>query len=447
LSMPETAIKVEGLSKQYRYGVIGHGTLYKDIESWWARVRGREDPNVRITSDVGTGLDGEWFWALQDVSFEVQQGEVLGIIGRNGAGKSTLLKILSRVTTPTKGVAKIKGRLASLLEIGTGFHQELTGRENIYLNGAILGMTKAEIRSKFDEIVDFSGIEEFIDTPVKRYSSGMHVRLAFAVAAHLEPEILLVDEVLAVGDVEFQKKCLGKMEDVARGGRTILFVSHNMAAIRSLCHRTIFLDKGMLSMDSATSKVVAYYLAQNLVDGAIASSDDIEQRMEGKIIKRGNPFLRLREVALLDESGRPRQMFHSDEEIKVSVTFECFQPVQEVLVLIYVVDENTTPILETHNIDDADTAGRFYRLEPGVYNASCVFPRNIFGGRSFFLTVHLLYPKTEHVFVNKILEFKVMFKGYNTAYSDTYDVFIRPRLKWTMQYGRRSMLTEQKIDK
>lgn len=443
--MAETVIKVENLSKQYRLGVIGHGTLYKDLQSWWARVRGREDPNIRITSDVGPGLDGERFWALQDISFEVRQGEVLGIIGRNGAGKSTLLKILSRVTTPTKGVAKIKGRIVSLLEIGTGFHQELTGRENIYLNGAILGMTKAETRSKFDEIVDFSGLEKFIDTPVKRYSSGMYVRLAFAVAAHLEPEILLVDEVLAVGDVEFQKKCLGKMEDVAKGGRTILFVSHNMAAIRNLCPRTLLLDKGELLMDSATDQTVAHYLDQKLVEGAIASRAEIEQRMEGKI-RKGNPFLRLCEISLLDESGLPRQLFHSDEDITVSITFECLQAVQEAFILVYVVDEKAAPILETRNIDDPSVASRFYNLEPGVYNASCVFPKNTFGGRSFFLSVHLVYPKTEHVFVDKILEFKVVFKGYNNVYEKTYDVFIRPQLNWTMQAGQREKLVKQNID-
>jgi lipopolysaccharide transport system ATP-binding protein len=402
------------------------------LESWWARIRGKEDPNVRITEHVGPGLDGERFWALQDISFEVQQGEVLGIIGRNGAGKSTLLKILSRVTTPTKGVVKLKGRVASLLEVGTGFHQELTGRENVYLNGAILGMTKAEVRSKFDEIVEFSGLERFIDTPVKRYSSGMYVRLAFAVAAHLEPEILFVDEVLAVGDVEFQKKCLGKMEDIAKGGRTILFVSHNMAAIRNLCQRTILIDKGKLLMDCATNQVVAHYLDQNLVEGAVASRADIEQRMEGRI-RKGNPFLRLREIALLDEAGLPRQLFHSDENIIASITFECLQPVQEVYLMVCVVDENATPVLETHCIDDPSVARRFYNLERGIYRASCVFPKNTFGGRSFFLSVHLVYPKTEHVFIDKILEFNIIFKGYNNVYEKTYDVFIRPQLKWTMQ--------------
>jgi lipopolysaccharide transport system ATP-binding protein len=442
--MAEKVIKVEGLSKRYRYGVIGHGTLYKDLESWWARFRGKEDPNLRITEHIGPGLDGEWFWALQDISFEVQRGEVLGIIGRNGAGKSTLLKILSRVTTPTSGSAKIKGRLASLLEIGTGFHQELTGRENIYLNGAILGMTKAEIKSKFDEIVDFSGIEEFIDTPVKRYSSGMYVRLAFAVAAHLEPEILFVDEVLAVGDVEFQKKCLGKMEDVAKEGRTILFVSHNMAAIRSLCRRTILLDKGKLLIDSATDETVAHYLGQNLLEGAVASAEEIESRMEG-LIRKKHPFVRFREIALLDASGAARRSFDSDEDIIVSVTFECLQLIPQVYIRVTVVDEDATPVLESLNLDDPDAAQRSRQLAPGVYSASCVLPKNTFGGRQFYLTVHLVYLKTEHIFVSKILEFEVMFKGYNNEYISNYDVFIRPQLSWAIRSGYREQMNTHRI--
>ncbi len=430
--MPEKVIKVEGLSKQYRYGVIGHGTLYRDIGSWWARLRGKEDPNLKITEHIGPGLDGERFWALQDISFAVQRGEVLGIIGRNGAGKSTLLKILSRVTTPTKGVVKLKGRVASLLEVGTGFHQELTGRENVFLNGAILGMTKAEVDSKFDEIIDFSGLEKFVDTPVKRYSSGMYVRLAFAVAAHLEPEILFVDEVLAVGDVEFQKKCLGKMGDVAKSGRTILFVSHNMAAIRSLCRRTILLEKGRLLMDSATHETVAHYLDQNLVEGTVASSADIEERMEGKI-RRGNPFLRMCEVAVRDRSGLPRRLFHSDEDIVVSIAFECLQPVQNLFIILDIVDEDAVPVLESHNLDDPSAAPVFRRLDRGVFKASCILPANTFGGKRFFLTVHLVYPKTEHITVNKILEFEVTFRGYNDAFSDVGDAFVRPQLKWTMQ--------------
>jgi len=437
--MAETVIKVENLSKQYRLGVIGHGTLYKDLQSWWARVRGREDPNVRITEQTGPGLDGERFWALQDISFEVKQGEVLGIIGRNGAGKTTLLKILSRVTTPTKGVAKIKGRVVSLLEIGTGFHPELTGRENVYLNGAILGMTKAEIERKFDEIVDFSGLEKFIDTPVKRYSSGMYVRLAFAVAAHLEPEILLVDEVLAVGDVQFQKKCLGKMGEVARGGRTILFVSHNMGAIRNLCGRALLIDKGGLVSDAVAEHTIAKYLDQNLIEGAVASEAEIEERMEG-VVRRSNPFVRFQEIALLDRAGQTRRLFNSDEDIIISITFECLQAVQDLHVMVEVVDENAVPILMTRNVDDPNVTVGFQQLEPGVYKASCVLTRNTFGGRHFFLTVHLVYPKTEHIYVNKILEFEVKFQGYNNSYGGSEDIFIRPQLNWTIQAGSRREL-------
>src|SRR5689334_18202640 len=233
--MSQPVISVEKLSKSYQLGVIGTGTFLGDLNRWWARQRGRPDPYLKIGDANRDNRGGNTIQALDDVNFRVQQGEALGIIGRNGAGKSTLLKILSQVTSPSSGAVKVKGRIASLLEVGTGFHPELTGRENIYLNGAILGMTKAEISRKFDEIVAFSEVEQFIDTPVKRYSSGMYVRLAFAVAAHLEPEILVVDEVLAVGDAAFQAKCLGKMGDVAREGRTVLFVSHNMAAMRSLC--------------------------------------------------------------------------------------------------------------------------------------------------------------------------------------------------------------------
>jgi lipopolysaccharide transport system ATP-binding protein len=261
--MGGAVINIEGLWKQYRLGVIGHGTLYHDLQSWWARMRGKKDPNLRIAEIADSQrdrLNGDRFWALRDISFDVPEGSVTGLIGRNGAGKSTILKVLSRVTAPTKGVFRIKGRLASLLEVGTGFHPELTGRENIYLNGSILGMSGKEIRKKFDEIVDFAEIEDFLETPVKRYSSGMYVRLAFAVAAHLEPEILLVDEVLAVGDYEFQKKCLNKIENVSSQGRTILFVSHNIGSINKLCDRCIVLEAGRIAFDGPTLEATQYYL-------------------------------------------------------------------------------------------------------------------------------------------------------------------------------------------
>jgi len=260
--MPKTVISVENLSKSYRLGQIGTGTLTRDLEVWWAKVRGKPNPLLKIGQTDHGNKDGETLWALNDVSFQIQQGEVLGIIGRNGAGKSTLLKILSRVTAPTSGQIKVKGRIASLLEVGTGFHPELTGRENIFLNGAILGMSKQEVQRKFDEIVSFAEVEKFVDTPVKRYSSGMYVRLAFAVAAHLESEILLVDEVLAVGDAEFQKKCLGKMGDVATNeGRTVLFVSHNMSNIQTLTNKCLVIDKGKLCMNGLTKDSIEYYLS------------------------------------------------------------------------------------------------------------------------------------------------------------------------------------------
>lgn len=260
--MSDTVIRVENLSKQYRLGEVGTGTISHDLNRWWAKVRGKEDPFSKIgeVNDRTKKGDSEYVWALRDINFEVKRGEVLGIIGRNGAGKSTLLKLLSKVTSPTTGSIRMKGRVASLLEVGTGFHPELTGRENVFLNGAILGMTKKEIQKKFDEIVDFAGVERYIDTPVKRYSSGMYVRLAFAVAAHLEPEILIVDEVLAVGDAEFQKKCLGKMNDVAQHGRTILFVSHNMGAVKGLCSRAILLGNGSLVMNGDIQETISAYL-------------------------------------------------------------------------------------------------------------------------------------------------------------------------------------------
>ena len=264
--MSNNVISVEHLTKQYDLGVIGTGTLSRDLNRWWARVRHLPDPYTRIGQQDAFARIGETILALDDVSFTVNQGEALGIIGRNGAGKSTLLKILSRVTAPTSGVVKVRGRIGSLLEVGTGFHPELTGRENVYLNGAILGMKKAEVTRKFDEIVAFAGVEKFIDTPVKRYSSGMYVRLAFAVAAHLDPEILIVDEVLAVGDAEFQKKCLGKMGDVAGEGRTVLFVSHNMAAIQTLCERSILLKNGKIEVDGDSGFVTSQYLRPNQPD-------------------------------------------------------------------------------------------------------------------------------------------------------------------------------------
>src|SRR5574344_457716 len=272
--MSSTVIEFNNISKEYLLGSIGTGTLSQDLNRWWAKVRGKEDPFLKIgevndrSQKTGSGL----VWALKNINFRVEQGDVVGIIGKNGAGKSTLLKILSRVTSPTTGTIKVKGRIASLLEVGTGFHPEMTGRENIFMNGSIMGMTKAEIKSKFDEIVDFAGVEKYVDTPVKRYSSGMIVRLGFAIAAHLEPEILVVDEVLAVGDAEFQRKAIGKMQDVSKGeGRTVIFVSHNMAAVKSLCSKGIVLKNGCSEYMGDTRDAIEYYLKED----DVLKSDDI----------------------------------------------------------------------------------------------------------------------------------------------------------------------------
>ncbi|MCE7918310.1 MAG: ABC transporter ATP-binding protein [Anaerolineae bacterium] len=314
-------ISVENLSKSYRLGQINTGTFSRDLEAWWARLRGRPNPHLRIgeTDPLLTarsaksakeelnpgGLSGlrgsnseedDIVWALKDVSFTVEQGEVLGIIGRNGAGKSTLLKILSRVTAPTSGRIRVKGRVASLLEVGTGFHPELTGRENVYLNGAILGMTRQEVTRKFDEIVDFAGVEKFIDTPVKRYSSGMYVRLAFAVAAHLDPEILVVDEVLAVGDAEFQKKCLGKMGEVAQGGRTVLFVSHNMAAVSALCKNGVVLQDGKLAVFYPVNDAINYYIKHG---ANLALRVSPKERRD----RQGNGAARISDVKVLNSTN------------------------------------------------------------------------------------------------------------------------------------------------
>ena len=284
-------LKAENISKQYRLGVVGTGTLSHDLNRWWCKIRGKEDPYLKIgdVNDRSTKGTSDYVWALQDINFEVKRGEVLGIIGKNGAGKSTLLKILSKVTAPTTGSIKCGGRIASLLEVGTGFNPELTGRENIYLNGAILGMTKKEIASKIDEIIEFSGCERYIDTPTKRYSSGMTVRLAFAVAAFLEPEILVIDEVLAVGDAEFQKKAIGKMQDISReGGRTVLFVSHNMAAVANLCTRSIVLENGTVVFNGKTENAILFYLKGNLTSENLI---DIEDR-------KGNGKIKIKSVEI-----------------------------------------------------------------------------------------------------------------------------------------------------
>jgi lipopolysaccharide transport system ATP-binding protein len=314
--MSDVVIKIENISKQYRLGVIGTGVLTYDINRWWHMIRGKEDPYLRIGSvnDRQVKSNDKLVWALQDINFEVRRGDVVGVIGRNGAGKSTLLKILSRTTTPTTGTIKVKGRIASLLEVGTGFHTDLTGRQNIFLNGAILGMTKEEVRRKFDEIVEFSGVEKYLDTPVKRYSSGMYVRLAFAVAAHLESEILIVDEVLAVGDAEFQRKALGKMKDVRKQDRTILFVSHNMGSILNLCNTGLLLDRGTVHSIGSIEEQVRSYLQ---------SFRDLDSRSFGTRTDRtGNGHVLFTDVTFRNSHGDSVTSLMTGEDFIMSLLFK-----------------------------------------------------------------------------------------------------------------------------
>ena len=310
-----TVIQVENLSKQYRLGLVGSGTFKEDAIKWWAKIRRKEDPfkDFGEENDRTKVGDSNFVWSLKDINFDVQQGDVLGIVGRNGAGKSTLLKILSKVTAPTTGTIKAKGRIASLLEVGTGFHPELTGRENIFLNGAILGMRRQEIISKLDEIIAFAGVERYIDTPVKRYSSGMYVRLAFAVAAHLENEILIIDEVLAVGDSEFQKKCLSKMGDISKGeGRTVLFVSHNLSSVQHLCNKSILLDSGLVKSIDNTDKILKLY--SNLSNIKNDRLIDIESR-------QGNGSLVFENLIITDNKGNINGFVESFSEVTFSLFY------------------------------------------------------------------------------------------------------------------------------
>ena len=357
-------IKAENLSKAYQLGEFSTGTISNDIERWWALMRGKDDPFLKVgeTNDRSIKGTSNVVWSLKDINFDIKQGDSVGIIGRNGAGKSTLLKILSRVTTPTTGNIKIKGRIASLLEVGTGFHPELTGRENIFLNGAILGMRKHEIVSKFDEIVDFSGVERYIDTPVKRYSSGMYVRLAFAVAAHLESEILIVDEVLAVGDAEFQKKCLGKMGDVSKSdGRTILFVSHNMAAIKQLCSKSLLLVNGNLVFSGLTEDTIPKYLQTSKNEGLKGTYT--------KLILSNND-LELVEGILLDDEMKHKVDFSITENINIQIKIVCRKKVPGLKGYVAIRNnfddiyiESDTFDFHPNILDDIDLGENIYNLQ------------------------------------------------------------------------------------
>jgi lipopolysaccharide transport system ATP-binding protein len=348
--MSDIAIKFENISKQYRLGNIGTGTLSHDLKRWWTvNIRGKEDPYLKIgqINDRAIKATGDYVWALKNINLEVKQGEVLGIIGKNGAGKSTLLKILSRVTTPTTGKISAKGRVASLLEVGTGFHPEMTGRENIYLNGSIMGMTKPEITRKFDEIVEFAGVEKYIETPVKRYSSGMIVRLGFAVAAYLEPEILVVDEVLAVGDAEFQKKAIGKMKDVSHDlGRTVLFVSHNMAAVQKLCNKGILLENGKIKQIGHMTSVVTTYLEMNnSSEVAYVDLTDYKDR-------KGTGLIMFEKIIISDDKGETCSKFSIGDNVTLTLHLKSNRKVKNFRIAVQLFEADGTAIA---NMIDCDS--------------------------------------------------------------------------------------------
>lgn len=358
-------LKAENISKQYRLGQVGTGTLSHDINRWWHKIRGKENPYLKIgeTNDRSTKGNSDYVWAIKDINFEVERGEVLGIIGKNGAGKSTLLKILSKVTAPTTGSIKSRGRIASLLEVGTGFNGEMTGRENIFLNGAILGMTKKEIASKLDEIIDFSGCERYIDTPVKRYSSGMTVRLAFAVAAFLEPEILVIDEVLAVGDAEFQKKAIGKMQDISReGGRTVLFVSHNMAAVKSLCTRGIVLEHGNIVFAGETEDAIEEYLN---FDNDVSSI-----KKYNKSDAPSSEIIRLLETEVISESFENKSDYFISESVGIRIKFEILIATDDLVLGLNLYNNEEVHILSSHQKDQN------LNYDVGIYQTIVWFPNN-----------------------------------------------------------------------
>ena len=395
--MSDVILKAEGISKQYRLGVVGTGTLSHDLNRFWHRIRGKEDPYAKVgaVNDRSTEASEEYVWALRDINFEVKKGEVLGIIGKNGAGKSTLLKILSRVTGPTTGSIKTKGRIASLLEVGTGFHPELTGRENIYLNGAILGMTKAEVNAKIDEIIAFSGCQKYVDTPTKRYSSGMRVRLAFAVAAHLEPEILVIDEVLAVGDAEFQKKAIGKMQDISQGeGRTVLFVSHNMTSVKSLCTRAIVIDNGTSVFDGTPEDAISFYLK----DGR----NNFENFKSFDSIYIDNVF-RLKSIGAKNENAAFEDIVIENKKIEIITSIEILDNPTQYHLTYHLVNEMEEPLFSTSN-RKADIP-----LKKGLNNLTFEFPADFLQAGTYHLKFLLVEKRKRPIFVeDRIFSFNVV---------------------------------------
>lgn len=434
--MTQPIISVENLGKSYLVGHFAQGMhqydSFRDATARAMRDFGRKALDMARGRQIIQGDEIEEFWALKDVSFEVNQGEVVGIIGRNGAGKSTLLKVLSRITEPTKGSVTLRGRVASLLEVGTGFHPELTGRENVFLNGAILGMNRGEIKSKFDEIVDFANVEKFLDTPVKRYSSGMSVRLAFSVAAHLEPEILVIDEVLAVGDARFQKKCLGKMQEISGHGRTVLFVSHNMGMITSLCPSAILLDHGEIVARGTAPEMVGLYIGRG---NSAQYAADFRQPGRGS----GDHLARLLEAHVEDVEGKPTGEIDIRAPVKIKMRYELHQRV------------SNPPYANFHFFDARGECafisnGRDYiacsGMEPGVYEAACVVPAELLNNGTYFVGLaltfthqglHVSFFEKDALSITVVDPLEETLDGSRCGYSGPIPGLVRPRLEWSIR--------------
>jgi lipopolysaccharide transport system ATP-binding protein len=418
--MKNLAVKAENISKQYRLGEVGTGTLSHDLNRFWSKFRGKEDPYLKIgeANDRTSKGVSDYVWSLRDINFEIEQGDAVGIIGRNGAGKSTLLKLLSKVTKPTTGSFKVNGRIASLLEVGTGFNPEMTGRENIYLNGSILGMRRHEITRKFDEIVDFSGVERYIDTPVKRYSSGMYVRLAFAVAAHLESEILIVDEVLAVGDAEFQKKCIGKMGDVSKGeGRTVLFVSHNMAAVKSLCNNGIVLNKGIIEHIGEINSCVSLYLG--------GGNKGITNIKSFKEIFVKDVFI-FNQIAIKGTESKYEDLLLENNSLELTSEIEILTDEPERYHITYhLYNELGEPLFSFSSKDNI-------KLKKGTNKLTCIFPENFFQSGNYSLSLFVVVDKRTAIFIeNDIFIFTVVDRARDLGvYMGREPGYIRPQFKW-----------------
>ena len=416
--MSDIAIRIEGVGKQYRLGTVtkAYDTLRDSFNEIFARLM-RKDRAVEEAE--------RYFWALRNVSLEIKQGEVLGVIGRNGAGKSTLLKILSRITWPTEGRVELNGRVGTLLEVGTGFHPELTGRENVFLNGAILGMTKAEIRRKFDEIVDFAEVEKFLDTPVKKYSSGMRVRLGFAVAAHLNPEILLVDEVLAVGDVAFQNKCLNKMDDVTKAGRTILFVSHNMGAVGRLCRRIIWLDQGNVVEDGPSESVLLNYLGACKDHNGLLSKNTFS---DNYVV--GDDFVQLREISLVSQDGNEQSRYGMNESLSIRFTYEVLKEIENFHLYIRVHTEEGILAFCSADWDETNLENRTHA--PGTYIHEVTIPAHFLNTGKYLLTAVGLIPDIRFIFQESpALIWEITQQGGSGGLQSLQrQGILRPMLRW-----------------